>query len=304
MGTVKRGGQGVRRSAAARGRAGRAHAARAQTRSALGAALAYLPFTERQLQRVFLALILAAALTFAWFIASLAGLPALAGERFAAATANAGFAVKRVTVTGVERMDEQSVYQHALDERDRPIASLDMEGLRQELLELPWVADARVSRRLPDHIAIDIVERKPHAALAKADGWMLIDRTGRELQPISRTEAQDMLLVKGPGAARQVAELDRLLDMAPALKPKVREAEWIGNRRWNLTFDTGQVLALPQDENRAAGALVRFARLDGTNRLLGGKVASFDMRSPDRIYMRIPGRADGEPLALKEGGQP
>lgn len=302
MATVRRGGTGVRRAAAAKGRAGRARAARAQTRSVLDVALAYLPFTERQLQRVFLVIILAAALALAWFVASLAGLPALAGERFAAATGSAGFAVKRVTVTGVERMNEQSVYQHALARRDQPIASLDVEALRQELLTLPWVADARVSRRLPDLIAIDIVEREPHAVLAKPDRLMLIDRTGRELQPISQAAAAGMLRVHGPGAARQVGELDRLLDTAPALKPKVRQAEWIGNRRWNLTFGTGQVLALPQDEDTAAGALVKFARLDGTNRLLGGKVASFDMRSPNRIYMRIPGRADGETLALANGG--
>ena len=35
-----------------------------------------------------------------------------------------------------------------------------------------------------------------------------------------------------------------------------------------------------------------FARLDGVNRLLGGKVAAFDMRAPDRIYMRVPDRTD------------
>ena len=46
----------------------------------------------------------------------------------------------------------------------------------------------------------------------------------------------------------------------------------------------------------AAAALVSFARLDGVNRLLGGKVAAFDMRAPDRIYMRIPGRAKQQEL--------
>ena len=35
-----------------------------------------------------------------------------------------------------------------------------------------------------------------------------------------------------------------------------------------------------------------FARLDGTNRLLGGKVAAFDMRAPGRVYLRVPGRTD------------
>ena len=35
-----------------------------------------------------------------------------------------------------------------------------------------------------------------------------------------------------------------------------------------------------------------FARADGLYRLIGGKVAAFDMRNPDRIYMRVPGRGE------------
>ena len=70
------------------------------------------------------------------------------------------------------------------------------------------------------------------------------------------------------------------------------QSEYPGNRRWNLTFKTGQVLALPEGDEKAAGALLSFARMDGVNRLLGGKVAAFDMRAPDRIYMRVPGHAD------------
>ena len=57
-----------------------------------------------------------------------------------------------------------------------------------------------------------------------------------------------MLQISGPGAQAQVEALTALLDAAPALRPQVREAEWVGNRRWNLTFKTGQVLALPQGE--------------------------------------------------------
>ena len=51
------------------------------------------------------------------------------------------------------------------------------------------------------------------------------------------------------------------------------------------------MLALPQGDREAASALVSFAKLDGVNRLLGGKVAYFDMRARDRIYLRVPGRA-------------
>jgi len=32
--------------------------------------------------------------------------------------------------------------------------------------------------------------------------------------------------------------------------------------------------------------------MDGVDRLIGGKVAAFDMRVPERVYLRIPGHAD------------
>lgn len=121
---------------------------------------------------------------------------------------------------------------------------------------------------------------------------VLIDDTGVELESVRADRAKGMLVLSGMGVGQRVEDLTRLLDAAPALKPQVSEAEWVGNRRWNLTFKTGQVLALPEGDETAASALLSFARMDGVNRLLGGKVAAFDMRAPDRIYMRVPGHAD------------
>src|SRR3569833_3390268 len=98
------------------------------------------------------------------------------------------------------------------------------------------------------------------------------------------------------GASQQIGTLARLLAAAPALRPQVASDEWVGNRRWNIGFDTGQILALPHGDDAAAKALNEIAKLDGVNRLLGGKVASFDMRAPERIYMRVPGRTDPQPV--------
>ena len=262
--------------------------------------MAVLPFTEEQLHRAFLAVILGAAAALAWFVASLAGVPAMAQQQVALVASDAGFEVRKVKVTGVERMNELKVYERALAQRDRPMPLVDLDALRAELLELSWVEDARVSRQLPDSLVIDVVERTPHAVLRKPGRLVLIDRTGAELEPISQANAKGMLIISGPGAKSQVEELAALLAAAPAIEPQVAEAEWIGNRRWNLTFDTGQILALPQGDDTSAGALVAFARLDGVNRLLGGKVATFDMRAPERIYMRIPGRA-AQALAAQGG---
>lgn len=290
METIKRGGKGVRRSVAAKGRAQTARIAKARTNSAMGFTMAWLPFSEEQLHRIFLAFILGGAVALAWFVASLAGVPAMAQQQVASVAANAGFKVRRVVVTGVDRMNEQSVYERVLSMRETPMPLVDLEAQRKDLLDLDWIKDARVSRQLPDTLLVNVVERVPHAVLRKPDRLVLIDAEGAELEPISKANAKGMLVVSGQGARRQVAALTDLLDAAPALKSKVQEAEWIGNRRWDLTFGTEQTLALPQGDEESAAALVTFARMDGVNRLLGGKVATFDMRAPERIYMRIPGR--------------
>lgn len=292
--TIKRKSQSARKTAAAQGKARRVGQAKARTGSALDAATSWLPFSEEQLHHAFLAMILGGAVALAWFVASLAGLPSMAQAQLSSIAADAGFEVRRVDVRGVKNLNELKVYERVLAERSRAMPLVDLDALRAELLELSWVADARVSRQLPDTLVVDIVERRPAAVLKKPGRYVLIDETGRELEPIPAARAKGKLVVSGPGAGQQVVALSRLLDAAPALKPQVREAEWVGNRRWNLSFKTGQVLALPQGERPSANALVQFARLDGTNRLLGGRVAAFDMRAPDRIYLRVPNRGEEE----------
>ena len=285
MARVSRKPQGVRRSAAARSRSQKARAARKHTSGILDRIMAALPFTEEQWHKFFLTSIIVAGLAIAWTVASYAGVPEMARDELAKSASRSGFEVSKVRVSGVERMNEQLVYERVLAQRDRPMPLVELGDVRDSLLELPWVADARVSRQLPDTLKIDIVEREPHAVLRKPDRLMLVDGQGNELEPIAREAAKGKLMIEGPGAQKQVEELGRLLDAAPALKPHIAGAEWVGNRRWNLTFNSGQLLALPEGD-AGAPALVKFAQLDGMHRLIGGKPIAVDMRVPDRVYLR------------------
>lgn len=296
--TIKRGGKGVRRAAAVQGKAQKVRTAKARTGSLVDMLLSWLPLTEEQLHRIFLGGIFALVAVVLWIIATLAGVPALARDQIAALSHNSGFELHNINVRGTDNLNELQVYQIALADRNRAMPFVDVQNLRERLLQLSWVEDARVSRQLPDTMVIDVVERKPVAVLAKADRLMLIDKDGVELEVVSAERAKGKLLLTGPGAGRQVAAFNELLDAAPAMRPHVRSGEWVGNRRWNLTFKTDQVLALPEGKEQAAKALMTFAQLDGRNRLLGGKATAFDMRAPDRIYLRVPGRTD----AIEQGG--
>jgi len=290
--TIKRGGKSARRTAAAQGKAQKVRTAKARTGSLIDTLMAWLPFSEAQLHRIFLAMILGLAAVGAWMAATFAGVPAMARDQMAVLSHDAGFELHNINVRGTSNLNELKIYQIALADRDRAMPFVDVGALRDKLLELSWVEDARVSRQLPDTLVVDIVERKPVAVLEKIDRLVLIDKDGIELETIGEARAKGKLLLKGSSAGKQIAALTELLDAAPALRPQLRSAEWVGNRRWNLTFRTGQLLALPEGKDRSAKALMKFAQLDGRNRLLGGKAVAFDMRAPDRIYLRVPGRTD------------
>ena len=298
--TIKRGGAGARKQAAGarqqeaiRGTQRKVARARRKTGGVLDTVMHALPFAPHTLYRIGMVAILGLGAVIAWQVAKVAGVPEMAQARIEVAAADAGFSVKRVEVRGVNHMNELKVYEMVLGQRDRAMPALDIEGLRAQLLQLSWVSDARVARQLPDTLVIDIVERSPRAVLRHKDGSLaLIDATGHELEAINDPRAKGMLIVSGSGVGARIAELDKLIEVAPALKPQVAEAQWIGNRRWNLTFKTSQILALPEGDAPADAALLDFARMDGVNRLLGGKVASFDMRSADHTYLRVPGHAD------------
>jgi cell division protein FtsQ len=245
-----------------------------------------LPLTEKEVQRIVTWIILAVLTLLALVAAQYAGLTAAAYQQYAALAAKAGFQVKRVPVTGMERVDQLKVYQLVLAEKDRAMPLVDIEKIRADLLQYGWIKDARVSRRLPDTLAVEIIERKP-AALWQRDGkYSLIDANGIVLANVRAGEGGELPTLNGNQANAHIVALNALLDNASALKSQVSGATWIGNRRWDLQFQTGETLALPEGEAEAAKALLNFARLDGVHRLLGRDLIHFDLRDPDRAYFR------------------
>lgn len=281
----------IRRGGAARlttgAKASRSRAG-APGKSSLDRLAAQLPVSHALLQRGVTWGIVLVVLAVVLGLASFFGLPAMARMELAELAARAGYEVKKVEVRGTRRMDEMSVYSIALGQVDRSMLNVDLEAVRQQILALPYVGDARVSRRLPDTLIVDIVERQPAAVWQHQGRLALIDAGGRVLQPVTLGAVPNLPLLVGVDANLQAERFTRMIEAAPALKALVSGATWVGDRRWDLRFQSGETLALPEGDEAAAAALVEFARLEGINRLLGRGILRFDMRDPDKFVLRMP----------------
>jgi len=215
------------------------------------------------------------------------GVPAMAGTEIANSFGRAGFEVKRVDLTGIKNMDRLTVYAIAFDQHSMAMPLVDLDEVRAKLLRYGWVQDARVSRRLPDTLVVDIVERTPAAVWQNQGRLRLIDASGVVLEDVTTAPSADLPLLIGPSANLHAGELAQLIAKAPALKPVIAGATWIGERRWDLRFQSGETLSLPEGQSESERALVRFARMDTAQRLLGRGFLKFDMRDPTRFVARL-----------------
>jgi cell division protein FtsQ len=229
------------------------------------------------------------------------GLPQTIGMAAAHTIGAMGFKAEHFELVGLHHVDRDAIYRVAETEQHQDMPLVDLNTLRQSLLGLPWVEDARVSRRLPDTLVIDIVEKKPAGIWQYQQRLQLIDANGDPIAPLDSSVVPDQLpLVIGPDANRHATAFQALIATQPVLKPLIEGATWVGGRRWDLLFSSGETLSLPEGEGEARGALALFARQDATAHLLGRGIVRFDMRDPTRIVAKMsqePGYKVPDPVA-------
>jgi cell division protein FtsQ len=260
-----------------------------------------------------------AAFGFTGFLVLMAGaaaialdLPAKAALSAGEAVGSAGFRVDGYQIVGLQHMERKLVDAVVMDELHRAAAPegatkpaqplVDVARIRDRLLAFGWVKDARVSRRLPDTLVIDIVERTPSALWQDKQQLSLIDADGVVLDRVPVDKMPDLPLVIGPGANSKASQLKSIMAAAPTMQAQLASATWVGGRRWDLSFQSGETVALPEGEGPAKDALSRFAKMDRSAGLLGRGLVRFDLRLPGKMIVRLP-RAPGEPIDLAPATQ-
>jgi cell division protein FtsQ len=260
-----------------------------------------------------------ARITFAGFLLAIGfvvlvalDIPAKAERSAGAALGQAGFMVSGYQIVGLNHMDRKVIDDVVTNELHRAAAEagtskapqplVDVAAIRGRLIQFGWIKDARVSRRLPDTLVIDIVERTP-AALWQSQGQLaLIDSDGVVLDRVPVTKMPDLPLLIGRGANGHARQLETLMGEVPTLKPQLASATWVGGRRWDLNFQSGETVALPEGDDPARVALQRFAKVDKSSGLLGRGIVRFDLRIPGKMIVRLP-RAPGETIAGQQQPQ-
>ena len=226
----------------------------------------------------------------------LGGLPQSLWFETARRAADSGFEVRHVEVSGISHLTRLAVYQAAVEGPTDSMLLVSLGQIRDRLKALPWVAEASVSRKLPDTLIVSIVERQPMALWQFRHKLAVIDRDGHVLDTDGLGRFASLPLIVGPRANVEAHPLMVLLASHPEVKAHFDSATWIGARRWDIRLKSGETLALPEGYDQAGRALAAFTKMDEQNGLLGKGFARFDMRLPDRMTVRVSGETGVQAL--------
>jgi len=219
-----------------------------------------------------------------------------AGKGALAFSAEAGFAISEVRLRGNERTPAGAVYAALEIEPGQSIFTVDPWAARESLRALPWVADAEVRRYFPDALSVRLVEKRPFALWQSPDGLVVVERGGARITGASFAEFAKLPLLLGTGAPQAAASLLAVTSAHIAVASRLRAAERISDRRWDLHLDGGVVVRLP--ERDPEGEIAELDRLIVESGVLERDVEMIDLRFPDRYIFRL---RNGDSQPVKRG---
>jgi cell division protein FtsQ len=158
------------------------------------------------------------------------------------------FPLQVVQVEGTfQRLQRQDVQDMLLPLLETGFFVIDLEEVRNQLLSMPWVANASVKRVWPHKLVILITEQQP---IARWQDQQVLTADGQVIKPAEASIPASLPRLFGPqeAYAQVLTNFQHMNKMLSELGLKVVRLELTATGAWSLGLDNGMHLELGQDE--------------------------------------------------------
>lgn len=190
--------------------------------------------------------------------------------------------VDQVTVSGASNSGESAVLDAADIAAGEAMVSVDLAAVEARIGDLPWVADASVTRSWPGTVRIEVVEREPVAVAGEGADAVVVDSEGRILgSALGRSNLPSVgsEALGEPGSflsedRREVVAV--VTDLPPELTAEVAAADLVGESPV-LELTDGIVVHLGDGTRLRSKSDAALALLEQADR---ATIASIDVSVP------------------------
>jgi cell division protein FtsQ len=148
--------------------------------------------------------------------------------------------------------------------------------------QLPWVNQLVITRSMPNVLNISITEYEPFAIWQNEGKKYFTDKEGNLIPFSDSEEFKNLVILSGNGANTHAKSLFNIFATDPNLSANVYSATWVSSRRWDIRFENGLLIKLPESNiSDAWQRLIKIYNLPGS--ILGLKI--IDLRIADKTYL-------------------
>lgn len=203
-------------------------------------------------------------------------------------TAKAGFTLEDIVVTGREKTSQQEIMNAINLKRGDNFLKININTIKSNIEALPWVRKVVVKRLFfPNVLQVSIEERKVRSIWQLSEKFYPIDYDGKVIKAYFKPN-KPILLIVGEGAPENVNALLEDISSSEVLLRRVKVANYISERRWNLVLDDikdGVTIKLPEENIKKAWK--KLLKLDQTKGILKRKLTFIDLRLEDKVIVKL-----------------
>jgi cell division protein FtsQ len=197
--------------------------------------------------------------------------------------AQAGLAIGEIVISGQTLTVEQDIFDALGIQPHTSTLGFDVELARQRIAELPAIDTVTVRKTYPGDVTVLVTEKQPVARWAVDGVTFLIDGRGEQIGDAGKAYVE-LPLVIGDGAADDAMVMIRAMNGFPMLQDGLVALSRIADRRWDLIYDTGLRVQLP--EQGVAQAMSRLVSYQDEYQLLDRDVTVIDLRIDSIVAVR------------------
>lgn len=210
-------------------------------------------------------------------------------------TATIGWGLDDVTLEGRNKTSKEDLLRVIGLQRGDNILEIDLGQVSKNVKTLPWVKDVVVSRRyFPNTIHISIKEKTVKSIWQYQNQFYPIDEDGKIIET-EYVPQKNLLQIVGEEAPNNINNLLAIIEKNHELASRVKAANFISKRRWNLVFDdveNGITVKLPEENLEEAWK--KLVKLDKTRGILKRKLTFIDLRLKNKVVVKINGKISKE----------
>lgn len=148
------------------------------------------------------------------------------------------FPIVDVKVFGATHLNRDQVQHFLKPLVQRGFFGIEIDEVKNRLLQEPWIAEVNVRRIWPNQVYINIIEKTPIAIWNETS---LLSSKGELFNPGENNLPADLPQLIGP-ESKQLFMMENYFKIASVVKPlsfKITRLEWMSGQFWNLTLDNG-----------------------------------------------------------------